>query len=104
MLKKRKIKPVHPGRVLYDEFLEPAGVSQRRLAQATGLSPTRVGKLVRGARNVTAETALRLEHALGMSAETWMNLQALYDLERASVEAGNRIRQTTARLNLRRVP
>jgi antitoxin HigA-1 len=104
MLKKRKIKPVHPGRVLYDEFLEPAGVSQRRLAQATGLSPAQVGNLVRGARDVTAETALRLEHALGMSAETWMSLQTLYDLERASVESGRRIRQTTVQLNLRRVP
>jgi antitoxin HigA-1 len=98
---KRKIKPVHPGRILHDEFMEPAGVSQYRLAQATGLSQVQIGNIVRGKRGITAETALRLERALGMSAQTWMNLQALYDLEKATVEVGRRIKQTTARLNLR---
>ena len=80
MAMKRKIKPVHPGRILRDEFMEPAGISQYRLARATGLSQ---------------------ERALGMSAQTWMNLQTLYELEKASAEAGRRIRQTTERLNLR---
>lgn len=98
---KRKIKPVHPGRILYDEFMEPARISQYRLAQATGLSQVQVGNIVRGKRGITAETALRLERALGMSAQTWMNLQALYDLEKATVEVGKRIKQTTERLNLR---
>lgn len=81
--------------------MEPAGVTQYRLAQATGLSQVQIGNLVRGKRGITAETALRLERALGMSAQTWMNLQSLYDLERASVEVGSRIRQTTERLKLR---
>lgn len=81
--------------------MEPAGVTQYRLAQATGLSQVQIGNLVRGKRGITAETALRLERALGMSAQTWMNLQSLYDLEKASVEVGSRIRQTTERLKLR---
>lgn len=81
--------------------MEPAGVTQYRLAQATGLSQVQIGNLVRGKRGITAETALRLECALGMSAQTWMNLQSLYDLEKASVEVGSRIRQTTERLKLR---
>ncbi len=98
---KRKIKPVHPGRILHDEFMEPAGISQYRLAQATGLSQVQIGNIVRGRRGITAETALRLESALGMNAQTWMNLQSLYDLEKASVEAGQRIKQTTQRLDLR---
>ena len=98
---KRKIKPVHPGRILREEFMEPARISQYRLAQATGLSQVQVGNIIRGKRGITAETALRLERALGMSAQTWMNLQTLYELEKASTEAGQRIRQTTARLKLR---
>lgn len=104
MRMKNKIKPVHPGRLLHDEFMEPVGLSQRRLAQATGLSRAHVGNLVRGRRGITAEVALRLERALGMSAQSWMNLQTLYDLEMTSVEVGKRIRQTTARINLRAVP
>jgi len=78
---KRKIRPVHPGRILRDEFMEPAGISQYRLAQATGLSQVQVGNIIRGKRGISAETALRLERALGMSAQTWMNLQTLYELE-----------------------
>ena len=98
---KRKIKLVHPGRILREEFMEPAGISQYRLAQATGLSQVQVGNIVRGRRGISAETALRLERALGMSAQTWMNLQALYDLEKATMEAGAQIKKTTERLNLR---
>ena len=98
---KRKIKPVHPARILREEFMEPARISQYRLAQATGLSQVQVGNIIRGKRGITAETALRLERALGMSAQTWMNLQTLYELEKASAEAGRRIKQTTARLKLR---
>jgi addiction module HigA family antidote len=67
----------------------------------TGLSQVQVGNIIRGKRGITAETALRLERALGMSAQTWMNLQTLYELEKASTEAGHRIKQTTARLKLR---
>jgi addiction module HigA family antidote len=98
---KRKIKPVHPGRILREEFMESARISQYRLAQVTGLSQVQVGNIIRGKRGITAETALRLERALGMSAQTWMNLQTLYELEKASTEAGHRIKQTTARLKLR---
>jgi addiction module HigA family antidote len=98
---KRKIKPVHPGRILLEEFMEPAGITQYRLAQATGLSQMQVGNIIRGKRSISAETALRLERALGMSAQTWMNLQILYDLEKATLESGTQIRKTTERLNLR---
>jgi addiction module HigA family antidote len=98
---KRKTKPVHPGRILREEFMEPARISQYRLAQATGLSQVQVGNIIRGKRGITAETALRLERALGMSAQTWMNLQTLYELEKDSTEAAHRIKHTTARLKLR---
>jgi addiction module HigA family antidote len=98
---KRTIKPVHPGRILRDEFIEPAGVLQYRLAQATGLSQVQVGNIIRGGRGIIAEAALRLERALGMSAQTWMNLQTLYELEKATLEVGRRLKQTTERLKLR---
>lgn len=101
LIVKRRVKLVHPGRILRDEFMEPAGISQYRLAQAAGLSQVQVGNIIRGRRGITAETALRLERALGMSAQTWMNLQTLYELEKATLEAGQRIKQTTERLKLR---
>jgi len=101
IMAKRKIRPVHPGRILFEEFMEPAGISQYRLAQATGLSQMQIGNIIRGRRSISAETALRLERALGMSAQTWMNLQMLYDLEKATLESGTEIRKTTERLNLR---
>jgi antitoxin HigA-1 len=99
-MKKRKIKPVHPGRILRDEFMEPAGVSQYRLARASGLSQVQIGNIIRGRRGISAETALRLERALGMSAQTWMNLQVLYELEKATIESGREIEKTTERLKL----
>jgi antitoxin HigA-1 len=99
-MKRRKIKPVHPGRILQEEFMKPAGISRYRLAQASGLSQVQVGNIIRGRRGVSAETALRLERALGMSAQTWMNLQMLYELEKVRSESGREIERTTERLKL----
>jgi len=99
-MKSRKIKPVHPGRILREEFMEPSGVSQYRLAQASGLSQVQIGNIIRGKRGISAETALRLERALGMSAQTWMNLQVLYELAKAMIESGREIEKTTERLKL----
>jgi addiction module HigA family antidote len=99
-MKKRKIKPVHPGRILREEFMQPAGISQYRLAQASGLSQVQIGNIIRGKRGISAETALRLERTLGMSAQTWMNLQTLYELEKAMSESGREIERTTERLDL----
>lgn len=77
---KRDIKPVHPGKLLAEEFMRPTGVTQYRLAKDTGLSPIQVSLIVRGKRAVTAETALRLGRFFGTSPEFWMNAQAHYDL------------------------
>jgi antitoxin HigA-1 len=97
----RTRKPVHPGRILRQEFLEPAAISQYRLAKATGLTQTLIGGILHGRRGITASTALRLERALGVSAQTWLNLQSLYDLEKTEAEAGRNIRATTHRLPLK---
>ncbi len=73
--------PITPGEILRTEFLEPLGLTQYRLAQATGLSQTRIGEIVRGRRSITTDTALRLARALGVDDRFWINLQVDYDLE-----------------------
>ena len=76
-----KIPPIHPGEILMEEFLEPLGVSQNRLAVSVGVPPRRINEIVHGKRAITADTALRLGRFFGMSAQFWMNLQTHYDLE-----------------------
>ena len=73
--------PIHPGEILLEEFLEPLGISQYRLAQAIRVSARRINEIVHGARAITPDTALRLARALGTSDRFWLNLQARYDLD-----------------------
>jgi len=73
--------PIHPGEVLLEEFLEPMGISQYRLAKDVGVPVRRINEIVLGKRRVTADTALRLSRYFGLSERFWMNLQSRYDLE-----------------------
>lgn len=75
--------PVHPGEVLAEDFLEPLGVTQHRLAVAIGVPPRRINEIVHGKRGISADTALRLARFFGTSGRFWLNLQARHDLERA---------------------
>lgn len=75
--------PFHPGEILLEEFLEPAGMTQVELAGKLGWTPARLNELIKGKRGITASAALDLAEALGTSAKLWMNLQATYDLDRA---------------------
>ena len=75
-----RLKPIHPGEILSEEFLKPLGLSQYRLAQATRVPPRRINEIVKGQRGISADTALRFSRFFGTSAEVWMNLQARYDL------------------------
>ncbi len=77
----RRLPNVHPGEVLLDDFLKPLGLSQYRLAGDLGIPESRVSEIVRGARGVTADTALRLARYFGTSHELWLNLQDRYDVE-----------------------
>jgi len=79
----RHLKNIHPGEVLQEEFLVPMGISVYRLAKETGLSPTRLGQIIRGNRGITAETAIKIGLFLNTGPEFWMNLQSLYDIEEA---------------------
>jgi len=71
----------HPGAVLWEEYLKPLEITQTRLARDIDISFQRVNELINGKRGITPDTALRLSHYLGTSAEYWLNWQALYDLQ-----------------------
>lgn len=79
----KTLAPVHPGEVLLEEFLEPMGISQYRLATDIDVAPGRINQIVHGKRAITANTALRLSHYFGTSARFWLNLQTGYDLDLA---------------------
>ncbi len=80
----RKLKPVHPGEILFQEFLQPMGLSQSALARGIGVPPRRINEIVHGARRVTADTALRLGRFFGTSPEFWLGLQMDYELDTES--------------------
>ncbi|OGW46796.1 MAG: addiction module antidote protein, HigA family [Nitrospirae bacterium RBG_13_41_22] len=79
----RKLKNIHPGEILKEEFLDPMGVTVYRLSRETELSQTRLSQIIKGERSITAETALKLGKFFDVPAEFWMNLQSLYDIEEA---------------------
>ncbi len=80
-MKNKQFPPIHPGEILMEEFLEPMGISQYRLAKDISVSPRRINEIVHGKRAITADTALRLGRFFGMSPQFWLNLQTRYDLE-----------------------
>lgn len=75
--------PFHPGEILLEEFLQPAGITQTALAHKLGWTKTRLNELIKGKRGITADSALDLSNVLGTTAKLWMNLQATYDLAQA---------------------
>ena len=72
---------IHPGEVLKEEFLIPLDISAYRLSKDIGIPQTRISKIIKGRRRITADTALRLSYYFGMSAKFWLGLQDDYDLE-----------------------
>ena len=94
-----KLKNIHPGEVLLEEFLAPLGLSQNRVARETGVPPRRINEIVLGKRSITADTALRLARYFGTSEGFWMGLQADFDLEEARNRLGKRL-QTDVRIHV----
>ena len=80
-MNKKRMKPLHPGEVLSEEFLVPLGLSQNRLALDIRVPARRINEIVHGKRRVTADTALRLAKYFNMSAQFWLGLQMDYDLD-----------------------
>lgn len=75
-----KIKPIHPGEILEEEFLKPYNISKYRLAKDIDVPPIRITEIVNGKRAITTDTALRLGKYFGNSPEFWINLQSNYDI------------------------
>ena len=84
----KKLKPMHPGEVLREEFLIPLKMSAGALAKACGLPRTRIERIANEQTGITADTALRLAKALGTTAQLWLNLQNDYDVQIAKRDLG----------------
>jgi addiction module HigA family antidote len=87
----KKLKPVHPGEILSEEFMKPLGLSQNRLALDLRVPVTRIAEIVHGRRAITADTALRLARYFKNTPVFWMNLQIRYDLEVAEDASAARV-------------
>ena len=78
---KNMLKPIHPGEILLEEFLEPMEISQYRLAKDMSVPPRRINEIVHEKRGISPDTALRLSRFFGTSENFWSNLQSRYDLQ-----------------------
>lgn len=87
----RKREPIHPGEILFEEFLKPLGISQYKLAKDISVPPRRINEIVQGKRSISADTALRLSRYFGLSDRFWINLQSRYDLEVEKEKLNDRI-------------
>lgn len=85
-------EPIHPGEFLADE-LEEIGMTRTELSRQIDVPPNRISQLIRGKRDLTADTALRLGRFFGTGPELWLNLQKAYELDKAKTALGNKIRK-----------
>lgn len=92
-MRAKKIAPIHPGEILLNEFLDPMGITQYRLAKDIHVPPRRINEIIHGTRSVSADTALRLSRYFGLSERFWLNLQMRYDLEVEKDKLAGRIEQ-----------
>ncbi len=94
----KKIPTIHPGEILFDEFLKPMNISQNKLGRDLGVSPLRVNEIIHRKRSITADTALRLSAYFGNSASFWLGLQMDYDLDVAEDTLSKRIHKEVHQL------
>jgi len=92
----RRLAPIHPGEVLFEDFLEPLEISQYRLAHDISVPPRRINEIVHGKRGITADTALRLARYFRTTDRFWLNLQARFDLEQQRDSLGSRLQEEVA--------
>jgi len=86
-----KIKPIHPGEILLEEFLNPMEISQYRLAKDINVPPRRINEIILGKRSITADTALRLSKYFKLSEQFWLNLQMRYNIETTKDKLKNKL-------------
>jgi len=80
-----RLKNIHPGEILREEFLEPLGITAYRLSKDTFIPQNRISEIIKGKRRVTADSALRFAKYFGTSAKFWLGLQDDYDLEEEGI-------------------
>jgi addiction module HigA family antidote len=88
----KKIKNIHPGEVLKEEFLKPLNISAYRLCMDINVPQTRISEIIKGNRSITADTALRLSKYFGNSANFWLGLQNEFDIEDEMIQKGSEIK------------
>jgi addiction module HigA family antidote len=86
-----KMRPIHPGEILREEFLGPLEMSANALAMDLHVPAPRINDIVRERRAVTPDTALRLARYFGTTAQFWLNLQSSFDLKQVEIDAGRKI-------------
>ena len=86
-----KMRPIHPGEILREEYLVPLEMSANALAIELRVPAPRINDVVRERRAITPDTALRLARYFGTTAQLWLNLQSAYDLKQAEIESGGKI-------------
>jgi len=96
----KEIQAIHPGEILFEEFLEPMNISQNQLGRDLGVSPRRINEIIHGKRSITADTALRLSVYFGNSAYFWLGLQMDYDLDIAEDTISEKIHNEVHQLAL----
>jgi addiction module HigA family antidote len=92
----KRLPNIHPGEVLFEEFLKPLNISAYKLSKDIGIPQTRTSEILKGKRRITADTALRLSYYFGNSARFWLGLQVDYDIEeekRNKIEELNQIKK-----------
>lgn len=94
----KKIPPLHPGEVLFEEFLKPMNISQNQLGRGLGVSARRINEIVHGKRSITADTALRLARYFDNSPQFWLGLQMDYDLDVEKDRLSRRIDKEVTKL------
>ena len=99
----KKLPLITPGEILLEEFLQPLGVTQSQLAKDIRVPANRVGQIIHGKREITADTALRLGKYFGIEPEFWMNLQVHYNMKLVQEKVGRQIDTEVKVLNPRTI-
>ena len=87
----KKLEPIHPGEILFEEFMKPLDISINRLAREIAVPPGRISEIVNGKRSISADTALRLGRYFSVTPDVWLGLQNEYDLRVARRAIGNEL-------------
>jgi antitoxin HigA-1 len=87
----KKLKNIHPGEILSEEFLIPLGITAYKLSKDTDIPQTRISAIIKGNRRITADTALRLSKYFGNSAKFWLGLQDDFDIEEENYHLRNKL-------------